>query len=117
MPSHGLRIALARVLRPTKMRESESESLRRTLNVVSNKEKASVSSRSPEFVAEGTVLSHSLSEAVSSQPEAQRASELSMGYSESVPKLARLTRDASDAGFRELCSVQPAEAVEADRCF
>ena len=62
------------------------------LNVISDEEKVSISTCSPESVMESTVLSYSLSEAVlpqshrevetaTSQPEAQReVNELSAGY-------------------------------------
>ncbi|KAF8328768.1 hypothetical protein F5887DRAFT_1186105 [Amanita rubescens] len=96
----------------------KSEPLRHIPDVVSENEKASVSIRSPELSMESALPSRSQPEAVSlqpnkaivpalSQPEVQRADKLSTESSESVQP---------DDGVREDCSVQPVEAVVANRC-
>ena len=85
------------------------------LNVVSDEEKVSISTCSPESVKESTVLSgrrspseavlslqsHGEVETAPSQPEAQRVNELSAGYSESILIETKLTRNMSDVGVQE----------------
>ena len=113
---------------PNKMTEHER---RLILNVVSDEEKANISSTcSPESVKESTVLSrrHSPSETVllqshrevetaPSQPEAQRVNELSAGYSESILIETKPTCNTSDVGVQECHSVLPCVKVaEAGNC-
>ena len=91
---------------PDKM--AESVNLRHLHNVVSEKEKASTSMCSPEYMAVEPSLS---------QSEAPREKELSTELSEPVWTSAEPRRDTSGYGIRESDSVPSAGATEGDRCL
>ena len=111
---------------PDKMAESGS-SRRQVLNVVSEKEKASISVRLPESMVESAAASsrlrseavlpqlHGKTETPPKQSETPRANELSTECSESVSSYAEPMRDASSVSVRLGCSAWPVVAAETDR--